>query len=36
MRYKLRNGTLTLIGEDHAELSHWTRTPATPPKVLKT
>jgi heat shock protein HslJ len=36
MRFKLRNGTLTLIGDDHTELSHWTRNPASGPKVLKT
>jgi heat shock protein HslJ len=35
-RYKLQNGTLTLLGDDHAELSHWDRHPAKAPKALKT
>jgi heat shock protein HslJ len=35
-RYRLRNGTLTFIGDDHAELSRWVRKPATPAKVSKT
>jgi heat shock protein HslJ len=35
-RFRLYHGTLTLIGEDHAELSRWIRKPATMAKVLKT
>ena len=34
-RYRLGNGTLTLIGDDRTELSHWIRKPANPPKALK-
>ena len=34
-RYRLDNGTLTLIGDDRTELSHWIRKPANPPKALK-
>jgi heat shock protein HslJ len=35
-RFKLRNGTLTLVGNDHTELSHWIRKPMNPPTTLKT
>ena len=35
-RYKLQNGRLILLGDDYAELSHWTRHPAKAPKALKT
>jgi len=35
-RYKLHKDTLTLVGDDHAELSRWIRSPATAPKALKT
>jgi hypothetical protein len=35
-RYRLHNGILTFIGDDHVELSHWMRKPATLPKALKT
>jgi heat shock protein HslJ len=34
--YKLRNGMLTLVGDDHTELSRWMRKPATPSKAIKT
>jgi heat shock protein HslJ len=34
-RFKLHDGTLTLLGEDHTELSHWIRQPAKAPKALK-
>jgi heat shock protein HslJ len=34
--YKLRNGILTLIGDDRSELSRWMRQPPTPAKSLKT
>jgi heat shock protein HslJ len=33
--YRLRNGVLTLLSDDHAELSRWIRKPAVPPKSLK-
>ena len=35
-RYKLHKDTLTLVGDDHAELSRWIRSPAFAPKALKT
>ena len=35
-RYKLQNGTLTFLGDDHAALSRWNRHPASAPKALKT
>lgn len=35
-RYKLQNGTLILLGDDYAELSHWSRHPVKAPKALKT
>lgn len=35
-RFRLSDGTLTLLGEDKAELSHWIRKPAKAPKALKT
>ena len=34
-RYKLQNDKLILLGDDYAELSHWTRHPAKAPKALK-
>jgi heat shock protein HslJ len=34
-RYKLHKDTLTLIGDDHSELSRWLRKPASTPKALK-
>ena len=34
--YKLRNGLLTLVGDDRSELSRWMRRPATPAKSIKT
>ena len=33
--YRIRNGVLTLLGEDNTELSHWVRKPAVAPKTLK-
>jgi heat shock protein HslJ len=35
-RYRLRLGTLTLIGDDNMELSRWRRKPSAPAKILKT
>jgi heat shock protein HslJ len=34
-RYKLHKDTLTLVGDDHSELSRWLRKPATAAKALK-
>jgi heat shock protein HslJ len=34
-RYRLRNGVLTLLSDDNAELSHWVRKPGNAPKALK-
>ncbi len=34
-RYRLRNGVLTLLSDDNAELSHWVRRPGSAPKALK-
>ena len=34
--YRLREGVLTLLGDDRSELSRWTRKPANPPKTLRT
>lgn len=34
-RYRLEHGTLILLGDDNAELSHWSRQPSTGPKALK-
>ena len=34
-RYRLRNGVLTLLSDDNAELSHWVRRPGAGPKALK-
>jgi heat shock protein HslJ len=34
-RYRLRNGVLTLLSDDNAELSHWVRKPGAGPKALK-
>ena len=34
-RFRLRNGILTLLSDDNAELSHWVRKPAALPKTLK-
>ncbi|HET6256362.1 MAG TPA: META domain-containing protein [Puia sp.] len=34
-RYKLHHDTLTLIGDDHSELSRWLRSPPTAMKALK-
>ena len=34
--YKLRDGILTLVGDDRTELSRWMRRPATPAKAIKT
>jgi heat shock protein HslJ len=34
-RYKLHKDTLTLIGDDHSELSRWLRKPASTPKALR-
>jgi heat shock protein HslJ len=35
-RYRLHNGTMTLIGDDHADLSKWIRKQEAAPKVIKT
>jgi heat shock protein HslJ len=35
VRFKLHKDTLTLIGDDHSELSRWLRKPATAAKALK-
>jgi heat shock protein HslJ len=34
-RYRLRDGVLTLLSDDNAELSHWVRKPGKAPKALK-
>ena len=34
-RFRLQNGTLTLLSDDKTELSHWTRKPGSGPKALK-
>ncbi len=34
-RYRLRNGVLTLLSHDNAELSHWMRKRGDAPKALK-
>lgn len=33
--YRLSNGVLTLLSDEHAELSHWTRKPSSGPKAFK-
>jgi heat shock protein HslJ len=35
-RYKLYNGTLTLVGDDRAELSKWVRKQEPPARAIKT
>jgi heat shock protein HslJ len=34
-RFRLNNGTLTLLSDDNAELSRWMRKPGSLPKALK-
>jgi hypothetical protein len=34
--YRLRQGVLSLLAEDNSVLSRWMRSPANPPKTLKT
>jgi heat shock protein HslJ len=33
--YRLRNGMLILLSDNHTELSHWVRKPVAGPKALK-
>ncbi len=35
VHYRLRQGMLTLLADDHTELSRWVRKPSVLPKVIK-